>query len=175
MKSLICPKWVCVKLPAQGDGVALGVVYPPLEGGLQRVDLPVVIPQSTNIQSKPKSGQRVKLPSELSVADVIFRPYGIEVIITPVRAPKANAICERLIRSVRRECLDHMLILNERHLFCLIDDYVSYYNHARPHQGLDQHIPVPVEEDVNRIRGSDQKIVSYPVLGGLHHDYRRAA
>jgi putative transposase len=100
---------------------------------------------------------------------------GIEVIRTPVRAPKANAICERFIGSVRRECLDHMEILNERHLYRLIDEYVSYFNHARPHQGLEQHIPEPIEEGVNRIRGSDQKIVSYPVLGGLHHDYRRAA
>jgi transposase InsO family protein len=105
----------------------------------------------------------------------VAKGRGIKVIRTPVRAPKANAICERFIGSVRRECLDHMLILGERHLYRLIGEYVTYFNHARPHQGLDQRIPVPPEEDVCRIRGSDQRIVSYPVLGGLHHDYRRAA
>jgi len=105
----------------------------------------------------------------------VAKGRGIEVIRTPVRAPKANAVCERFIGSVRRECLDHMVILNEQHLYRLIDDYVSYFNHARPHQGLNQRIPVPVEEDVNCIRGNDDRIVSYPVLGGLHHDYRRAA
>jgi putative transposase len=105
----------------------------------------------------------------------VAKGRGIEVIRTPVRAPKANAICERFIGSVRRECLDHMLILNERHLYRLIDEYVDYFNHARPHQGLDQRIPVPPKEDIYRIKGSDHRIVSYPVLGGLHHDYRRAA
>jgi putative transposase len=105
----------------------------------------------------------------------VAQARGIEVIRTPVRAPKANAICGRFIGSVRRECLDHMLILGERHLYRLIGDYVMYFNHARPHQGIDQRIPVPREDDVHRIRGSDCQIVSYPVLGGLHHDYRRAA
>lgn len=99
----------------------------------------------------------------------------IEVLRTPVRAPKANAICERFIGSVRRECLDHMLVFNDRHLYQVIDEYVCYFNHARPHQGLGQRIPEPVEDTSNPIRGSTQMIVSHPVLGGLHHDYRRAA
>jgi putative transposase len=105
----------------------------------------------------------------------VAKGRGIKVIRTPVRAPKANAICERFIGSVRRECLDHMLILSERHLYRLIDEYVTYFNSARPHQGLEQKIPVPLKEDIYRIRGSDHQIVRYPVLGGLHHDYRQAA
>lgn len=107
--------------------------------------------------------------------DSVAQARGIEVIRTPVRAPKANAICERFIGSVRRECLDHLLILGGRHLYRLMGEYVTYFNHARPHQGIDQRIPVPQEDDMHRIRGSDCQIVSYPVLGGLHHDYRRAA
>jgi putative transposase len=70
-----------------------------------------------------------------------------------------------------------MLILNEQHLYRLLDEYVTFFKHAHPHQGLNQRIPVPPKEDIYRIRGSDSdhRIVSYPVLGGLHHDYRRAA
>jgi putative transposase len=57
----------------------------------------------------------------------------IQVIKTPVRAPKANAISERLISSVMRECSDHMLVINDRHLYRLVGEYVAYDNHARPH------------------------------------------
>ncbi len=70
----------------------------------------------------------------------------IDVLRTPVRAPQANAICEKFVGSVRRECLDHILILSERHLHRGIGDYVEYFNHARPHQGLGQRIPDPLPE-----------------------------
>ncbi len=65
---------------------------------------------------------------------------GIEVLTTPYQAPKANAICERFLGSVRRECLDFFLILSERHLYRTMKQYQAYFNHARPHQGLDQRI-----------------------------------
>ncbi len=65
----------------------------------------------------------------------------IEVLCTPVEAPKANAICERFIGSLRRECLDHILILSERHLCRVVKEYVTFFNHARPHQGINQQIP----------------------------------
>lgn len=71
----------------------------------------------------------------------VAQARGIKVFRTPVRAPRANAICERFIGSVQRECLDHVLILSERHLHRLMGEYVAYFNHARPHQGLDQRIP----------------------------------
>ena len=100
---------------------------------------------------------------------------GIKVIKTPVRAPKANAMCERCIGSVRRECLDHMLIINDRHLYRLIDEYVAYYNHARPHQGIGQRIPDPDEDSKSRVGDKGQRVTCQPVLGGLHHDYRRVA
>ena len=77
----------------------------------------------------------------------------------------------RFIGSVRRECLDHILILNERHLKRIIGEYVDYFNHARPHQGIGQRIPDPLAD--NAFRVGDGQIFRRPVLGGLHHDYRR--
>ena len=69
---------------------------------------------------------------------------GIEVLRTPYGAPKANAICERFLGSVRRECLDHFLILSERHLYRVLKEYRRYFNHARPHQGIGQKMPCSV-------------------------------
>ncbi len=99
---------------------------------------------------------------------------GIEVCRTPIKAPRANAICERLLGSVRHECLDHMLIMSEAHLRRVLGEYVEYFNHARPHQGISQRIPEAADEadQAVRIKGT---IVAFPVLGGLHHDYRRVA
>jgi transposase InsO family protein len=93
----------------------------------------------------------------------------IEVLTTPYQAPKANAICERFLGSVRRECLDFYLILNERHLRKILKQYQTYFNHARPHQGIDQHVPCPSEQPQQNMG----TIIAHPVLGGLHHDYRR--
>jgi transposase InsO family protein len=107
------------------------------------------------------------------VFDRVADGSGIEVLTTPYQAPKANAICERFLGSVRRECLDFFLILSERHLYRTMKQYQAYFNHARPHQGLDQHIPCPAEQSGEQaIRG---EIISQPVLGGLHHDYQRRA
>ena len=105
--------------------------------------------------------------------DRVAAASGIEVIRTPIRAPRANAVCERFLGSVRRECLDHLLILGERHLRRALRAYCAYFNGARPHQGLGQAIPeaagwVPPDSTAARI-------ASIPVLGGLHHAYRRAA
>ena len=99
---------------------------------------------------------------------------GIEVLRTPLKAPRANAICERLLGSVRRECLDQLMIVSEQHLRRVLKDYVAYFNHARPHQGIEQRIPVPREHAVPASEASGN-IIAFPVLGGLHHDYRRAA
>jgi putative transposase len=73
--------------------------------------------------------------------DTVFTSEGIEVVLTPYRAPNANAYAERWVRSVRVECLDHLLILNERHLRYVLTEYCQYYYGARPHQGLEQKIP----------------------------------
>jgi putative transposase len=91
-----------------------------------------------------------------------------------VRAPRANAIVERFLGSVRRECLDHLLILSERHLLRVLSTYCRYFNASRPHQGIGQAIPEPaVGRDM--VAASSAPICVIPVLGGLHHDYRRVA
>ena len=130
---------------------------------------------------------------------------GIEVLKIPYRAPRANAVCERFLGSVRRECLDHFLICSERQLYRVVREYVSYFNRARPHQGMKQQIPEEIqredtaptsnkiipfpglkEKDSERLRDTAAKkeampiettgkILAFPVLNGLHHDYRRVA
>ena len=96
---------------------------------------------------------------------------GIRVLRTPVRAPRANATCERFLGSVRRECLDHLLVLGERHLRQTLKEYAAYFNRARPHQGLGQRVPQPPLPAT----ACGGPVAAIPVLGGLHHDYQRAA
>jgi putative transposase len=99
---------------------------------------------------------------------------GIKVLKTPYYAPRANAICERFLGSVRRECLDHVLILYEKQLHRVLRTYIAYVNGARPHQGIQQRIPEPPMPSATLHDRSD-KVISMPVLGGLHHDYGGAA
>jgi transposase InsO family protein len=94
---------------------------------------------------------------------------GIEVLAMPYRAPKANAICERFLGSLRRECMDHVVVLTERHLHKLVKEYKSYFNCARPHQGIEQCIPCQMEQVDGR--PVNARLSSQPVLNGLHHDY----
>jgi transposase InsO family protein len=98
------------------------------------------------------------------------RAIGIETVLTPVRAPQANGIAERVIGSMRRECVDHIIPLNERHLLRVLREYVSYYNEVRPHRTLDLEPP----HGPRAIHRSGT-VISVPVLGGLHHRYARAA
>jgi putative transposase len=95
---------------------------------------------------------------------------GIEVIQTPFRTPQANAFCERFMGSLKRECLDHSLVLHQRHLKRLVTEYSAYFNEERPHQGINQHIPN--RSDSLPINGS-KYIRSVAFLGGLHHSYSR--
>jgi putative transposase len=97
----------------------------------------------------------------------------ITVLHTPIRAPRANATCERFLGSVRRECLDHLLVLGEGHLRRVLREYAAYFNTARPHQGIGQAVPDSPRLALSSSLGAP--IVAIPVLGGLHHDYRRAA
>jgi len=99
---------------------------------------------------------------------------GIAVLRTPIRAPRANAICERLLGSVRRECLDHVLILGEAHLRRILTEYVGYFNRARPHQGINQQVPDTGDTAAIWV-SAGAHVVAFPVLGGLHHAYRKAA
>jgi putative transposase len=102
--------------------------------------------------------------------NTVFASEGIEAVLTPYPSPKANAYAERWVRTVREECLDRLLILGETHLARVLREYVDYYNQARPHQGIQQRCPIPIEH--SRKEGP----VKYrDVLGGIIHDYRREA
>ena len=98
---------------------------------------------------------------------------GINVLRTPYLIPQPNAVWT-LSGSVRRECLDHFLILYEKQLSRLLMSYARYFNQARPHRGLRQRIPDPPEHDAPSLNQPDQVILE-PMVGGLHHDYLRAA
>jgi transposase InsO family protein len=98
---------------------------------------------------------------------------GIKVLKAPFHAPRANAHCERFLGSVRRECLDHLLIVHEQQLFRVLQAYVSYFNRARPHQGLQQILDPPAAALADE--ATDGPLLALPVLGGLHHEYRRVA
>ena len=84
--------------------------------------------------------------------EAVFASEGIETVLTPFRAPNANAVAERWVRSVRAECLDQLLILNETHLRRVLIEYVDYYNQSRPHQGLEQQAPLPLNEVLTLVR-----------------------
>jgi transposase InsO family protein len=98
---------------------------------------------------------------------------GITQIRTPFRAPQANSIAERWVGSLRRECLDHAFILNERHLRKVLAEYVQYFNRWRPHRAIGQRAPCAVELPVVEARHGE--IIGEPVLGGLHYVYHLAA
>ena len=97
----------------------------------------------------------------------------IKQIRTPVKAPKANAIAERWVRTIRNECLDHRLIFGHHRLQRTVDEFVAYYNRWRPHRSLGQIAPCP---HVRQISGKPARhLISRPILGGLHHVYQWAA
>ena len=99
---------------------------------------------------------------------------GIRVLRTPLRAPRANATCERFLGSVRRDCPDHLLTLGGARPRRVLREYVACFNRARPHRGIGQAIPAGASPAASH--GADTgRIVALPVPGGLHHDYRRAA
>jgi transposase InsO family protein len=105
--------------------------------------------------------------------DAVFTATDIRIIKTPVRAPRANAIAERFIGSIRRELLDHTLIINQRHAATVLDEYQHHYNNQRPHRTLGQAVPLrplpqPTTNETNTVRRHDR-------LGGLLHEYQQVA
>ena len=101
------------------------------------------------------------------------RSLSITQIRTPVRAPRANAIAERWVRTIRAECLDYSLVLGHQHLQQLIDEYAAYYNEWRPHRSLNQ--AAPCQQRRQPSPGAGGQIIAESILGGLHHVYRFAA
>jgi transposase InsO family protein len=102
--------------------------------------------------------------------DTVFRSEGMRVIHTPYHAPNANAHAERWVRTARDECLDNLLIINQAHLRRVMREFVIYYNTARPHQGIDQQIPIPPTTPL-----ASGPVRCRHVLGGILHDYYREA
>ncbi len=97
------------------------------------------------------------------------RRIGTEAVATPARSPRADAVTERVIGTLRRECLDHVIILDEHHLSSVLREFVAYYSRDRPHRTLGLQTPAP------RPRPTAGPIRSRPVLNGLQHIYKRAA
>ncbi len=93
-------------------------------------------------------------------------------MLTPIATPQANGIAERPVGTLRRECLDHVIVVNERHLRYLLREFVRHYNEARPHQALELQVP---REQPRASPATDERIVSRPMLGGMTHEYEREA
>jgi|SRR5271166_4267109 len=104
--------------------------------------------------------------------DGVFAGNGTRVIRTPVRSPKANSFAERFVGTLRRECLDHVLILGEQHLRHVLAEYARHYNGHRPHQSLQQE---PPQRQPSNAVDITARIERGQVLGGLISEYRRAA
>jgi transposase InsO family protein len=109
--------------------------------------------------------------------DAVFQATGTRILRTAVQAPRMNAICERLVGTLRRELMDRLLIFGEGHLRAVLAEYQVHYNTARPHQGIAQRVP-DGEHDGGHITVTDldrEWIHRKPVLGGLINEYARAA
>lgn len=110
--------------------------------------------------------------------DSALRSFGIEPLRTPVRSPKANSFCERLIGTMRGECLDWIIPFNEEHLRPFVQEWATHYNRARPHMSLGLGVPEPNEQVPAPLLPHrhhfppDARVVTKPILGGLSHEYR---
>ena len=95
----------------------------------------------------------------------------ISEVITSPSSPWQNPYAERLIGSIRRECLDHVIVLGERHLRHLLTTYLTYYHGARTHLALEKDAPTP-----RRVQTpTEGPVIAFPEVGGLHHRYERRA
>ena len=103
--------------------------------------------------------------------DDVFSGNGTRIIKTPARAPRANAFAERFVGTLRRECLDHMLIFGKRHLRKVLAEFACHYDEHRPHQSLQQEPPRSLGRTVDITARIERK----QVFGGLINEYRRAA
>jgi transposase InsO family protein len=101
-----------------------------------------------------------------------LKRLGTRPVATSVRSPWQNAYCERVIGTIRRECTDHFIFFSENHVRKVLREYVEYYNNVRPHSSLDAQTPSATRK-VQPVNVG--KVVAFPVLNGLHHEYRRIA
>jgi putative transposase len=112
-----------------------------------------------------------------SELDSALKSMGLSILKTPFRAPQANAFCERLGGSMRRECLDFLIPLNDRHLRAILKEWGVHYNRGRPHSSLGPGIPepsggIPAPQISSHRIPRGHRVVGIPILGGLHHEYR---
>jgi putative transposase len=113
-----------------------------------------------------------------AAVDEAVEGLGLRVLRTPVRAPQANSYCERLVGTMRRECLDFLIPLSEKHLRRILRDWVGHYNCDRPHSSLGPGFPIPDPELPRSPQPTRHQlpqgwsVMANPVLGGLHHEYR---
>ena len=110
--------------------------------------------------------------------DGTLEAMGLTILKTPVRAPQANAFCERVISTIRCECLDFMIPMSERHVRAILREWVRHYNRGRPHASLGPGIPegsivaAVVRESDGRSVPARCRVAATPILSGLHHEYR---
>jgi transposase InsO family protein len=120
---------------------------------------------------QPDAGSRFRFL--IRDRDAKFTAADIRIIKTPVRAPRANAIAERFVGSIRRELLDRILVINQRHATAVLDEHQHHYNSHRPHRALGQAAPLrpllqPTTGETNTVQRHDR-------LGGLLHEYQHVA
>ena len=120
----------------------------------------------------PDQALRMQRPANTANPTIADKPgtTSVETVLTPVGSPRANAFAQRWVRTVRQDCLDHLLVLSRRHLEAVLAEYLQHYNRARRHRGLDLSPPQPTTtpEATGTIRRHD-------ILDGLIHQYERAA
>jgi putative transposase len=109
-----------------------------------------------------------------SAFDEVFGTEGMRILRTPIQAPKANAFAERFIGTLRRECLDRILILGQGHLESVLRTYFEHYNGHRPHRALDMSAPNPRLLQTDHV-DKRRRLWRRDILGGLIHEYERAA
>ena len=108
--------------------------------------------------------------------DKMVEALGVKVLWTPVRAPKADGFCERIVRTVRTECLDFLIPFSETHLRRILREWVEHYNRGRPHKSLGPGIPqplvpIPTPSPDRHAIPAGRRVHTRPVVGGLHHEY----
>jgi transposase InsO family protein len=112
-----------------------------------------------------------------SELDSALKAMGLGILRTPFRAPQANAFCEGLVGTIRRECLDFLIPIHEKHLRRLLQEWVTHYNRGRPHSSLGPGIPepsagIPAPRSLGHSIPHGHRVTRSAVLGGLHHEYR---
>jgi putative transposase len=141
-----------------------------------------VLQQARNLLTTSRTGPeqaikfliRDRVTKFTAAFDAVFTAIGARILRTPVRAPRANAIAERWICSVRRECTDRLLITGRRHLEAVLGEYVDHYNTHRPHRTLQQR-PPNARPDLEPRPDGSVRVLRRDRLGGLIHEYAQVA